>query len=228
MQIYITNVSKEIQDLDKNILKLSDVYRKVDRSCEFSLWILRQIPYFWSCTSYSIHFYEFRSQIAHKHAQSINNERIYLYVTHAKCIKPRYFIFLICIVNSISSNPLLTLQDKLFLNKQLIGTFIAASHTSIVRDEKGNAIFRMAAWRKHQGLCFMRPRTIKRNFNKLGKRKKNFEEEWQTVGSRCILSREGFKREAKLRFLKQGVLRTILLDKILNQPEVSAKFSFIS
>lgn len=26
MQIYITNVSKEIQDLDKNILKLSDVY----------------------------------------------------------------------------------------------------------------------------------------------------------------------------------------------------------
>lgn len=37
MQIYITNVSKEIQDLDKYILKLSDVYRKVDRSCEFSL-----------------------------------------------------------------------------------------------------------------------------------------------------------------------------------------------
>lgn len=35
MQIYITKVSKEIQGLDKNILKLSDVYRKVDRI----LWI---------------------------------------------------------------------------------------------------------------------------------------------------------------------------------------------
>lgn len=35
MQIYITKVSKEIQGLDKNILKLSDVYRKVNRI----LWI---------------------------------------------------------------------------------------------------------------------------------------------------------------------------------------------
>lgn len=35
MQIYIAKVSKEIQGLDKNILKLSDVYRKVNRI----LWI---------------------------------------------------------------------------------------------------------------------------------------------------------------------------------------------
>lgn len=35
IQIYITKVSKEIQGLDKNILKLSDVYRKVNRI----LWI---------------------------------------------------------------------------------------------------------------------------------------------------------------------------------------------